>query len=208
VPIAAESNPHLSASSSRFPPVSRRAFVGGAVGGIGLLTFIVAGCERKLTPAQAKAEQVPLRTLTAPEAQVLESLGEILLPGSAQAGIAHYLDQQLSGPAQDSMLILKYLGVSPPFTEFYRTGLSGVQNAAHTAYGKSLAELDAQQGAALVHTLASGAEVKGWSGPPAGLFYFALRSDAIDVVYGTQQGFDTLKVPYMAHIVPPSRWGE
>jgi Gluconate 2-dehydrogenase subunit 3 len=208
VSIAAGSNPHLSAPSSRFPPVSRRAFVGGAVGGIGLLTFIVAGCERKLTPEQAKAEQVPLRTLTAPEAQVLEALGEILLPGSAQAGIANYLDQQLSGPPHDSMLIVKYLGVSPPFTEFYRTGLSGVQNAAHTAYGKSLAELDAQQGAALVHTLASGAEVKGWSGPPAGLFYFALRSDAIDVVYGTQRGFDTLKVPYMAHIVPPSRWGE
>jgi hypothetical protein len=178
------------------------------VGGLGLLTVVVAGCERKLTPAQARVEQVPFRTLSAPEAQVLDALGEILLPGSAGAGITHYVDLQLSGPPHDSMLILKYLGVPPPFTEFYRTGLAGVESAAHTAYGKSMTELDAHQGAALVNSLASGGEVKGWSGPPAGLFYFASRSDAIDVVYGTQQGFNALKVPYMAHIVPPSRWGE
>jgi hypothetical protein len=99
--------------------------VGGAVGGLGLLTFVVAGCERKLTPAQARVEQVPFRTLSPAEAQVLDALGEILLPGSAEAGIANYVDLQLSGPPHDSMLILKYLGVAPPFTEFYRTGLAG-----------------------------------------------------------------------------------
>jgi hypothetical protein len=198
----------LSASSSRSSPLTRRAFVGGAVGGIGLLTFVVAGCEKKLTPAQARVEKVPLRTLTDPEAKVLEALGEILLPKSAEAGIAHYIDHQLSGPPGDSMLILKYLGVAPPFVEFYRSGLAGIEGASHTAFQKALVDLDAQQGAALVSSLASGGPVKGWSGPPAGLFYFTLRSDAIDTVYGTQQGFAALKVPYMAHIVPPSRWGE
>ena len=34
------------------------------------------------------------------------------------------------------------------------------------------------------------------------------RPDAIDVVYGTKAGFEQLGVPYMAHIEPPSRWGE
>jgi hypothetical protein len=188
--------------------LTRRAFVGGAVGGIGLLTFAVAGCERKLTPAQAKVEKIPFRTLTPSEAAVLEALGDILLPKSAEAGIAHYVDHQLAGPPSESMLMLKYLGVAPPFVEFYRTGLAGIESASHAAYGKALAELDAQQGAALVSSLASGNAVKGWSGPPAGLFYFALRTDAIDTVYGTQHGFELLKVPYMAHIVPPSRWGE
>jgi hypothetical protein len=176
--------------------------------GIGLLTVVVAGCEKKLTPAQARVEQVPFRTLTEPEAKVLEALGETLLPKSAEAGIAHYIDHQLSGPPGDSMLMLKYLGVAPPFAEFYRTGLTGIESAAHAAYGKSLVDLDAHQGAALVSSLASGSPVKGWSGPPAGLFYFTLRSDAIDTVYGTRQGFAALDVPYMAHIVPPSRWGE
>jgi len=35
-----------------------------------------------------------------------------------------------------------------------------------------------------------------------------VRNDAVDVVYGTQSGFEQLGVPYMAHIAPPSRWGE
>ena len=46
-----------------------------------------------------------------------------------------------------------------------------------------------------------------WSGPAAGLVYFVLRSDAVDVVYGTPAGFERLGVPYMAHILPPAGWG-
>ena len=38
--------------------------------------------------------------------------------------------------------------------------------------------------------------------------YFVLRNDAVDVFYGTQDGFEALGIPYMAHIEPPSRWGE
>jgi hypothetical protein len=178
----------------------------GAAGSIGLLTFIVAGCEKKLTPAQAKSEAVPLRTLTTAEAQTLDVLGEILLPGSAAAGLTYYVDQQLSGPPADSMLIVKYLGVGPPFAGFYQGGLAGVDAAARAAHGKSLAELDAARGIALV-TAVSGGSLPGWSGPPAGLFYFTLRSDAIDVVYGTPEGFEKLGVPYMPHIPPPAGWG-
>ena len=39
-------------------------------------------------------------------------------------------------------------------------------------------------------------------------FYFVLRNDAVDVVYGTKDGIESLGIPYMAHIEPPSRWGE
>lgn len=46
----------------------------------------------------------------------------------------------------------------------------------------------------------------GWSGPPAPLVYFVLRSDALDVVYGTEAGFALLDVPYMPHIPPERRW--
>lgn len=183
---------------------SRREFLGG---GVGLLTFLVAGCEKKLTPAQAKAAHVPLRTLSEVEARSLEALGEILLPGSAAAGLALYIDHQLSGPLTDSMLMVKYLGVAPPFAPFYKSGLAAAESAARTAHSKDLAALDAKQGEALVTSMAQG-KLEGWSGPPAGLFYFTLRSDAVDVVYGTQQGFAQLGVPYMPHIPPSSRWGE
>ena len=45
-----------------------------------------------------------------------------------------------------------------------------------------------------------------WSGPPAPLFCFVTRSDAVDVYYGTQEGFARLNIPYMAHILPPKKW--
>src|SRR4029453_14352925 len=91
--------------------VSRRSFLQRtAAGGVGLLTFMVAGCEQKLTPAEAKATGVPLRPLSPTEAGTLEALGETLLPGSAAAGLAHYIDHQLSGTSAQSMLIIKYLG--------------------------------------------------------------------------------------------------
>src|SRR3954453_863110 len=112
--------------------VARRDFiVGGA-----LLTFTLAGCEKKMTPAQARAATVPFLTLDAGAVAVLDALGEILLPGSAAAGLSHYIDHQLSGNAADSMLMIKYLGVPAPFTDFYRSGLRATDALAHAAYGK------------------------------------------------------------------------
>jgi hypothetical protein len=160
-----------------------------------------------MTPAQARAAEVPLRTLDTATAAVLDALGETLLPGSSTAGLAHYIDHQLSGTPADSMLMIKYLGVPAPFNRFYTTGLQATDAIARAAHGKAFSALSREQATALVGKM-SGGQVEGWQGPPAGLFYFVLRSDAIDVVYGTKAGFEQLGVPYMAHIEPPSRWGE
>src|SRR5882724_9385271 len=188
---------------------SRRDFLirGAAAGGACLLTYTLSGCEAKLTPAQARAAKMPLQTLAAGEMATLEALGETLLPGSAAAGLAQYIDHQLSGDPAHSMLMIKYLGVPAPFGDFYRGGLTATQTAAQALHGKGFAALNAQQAAALVSRMSAG-QVSGWQGPASALFYFVLRSDAVDVVYGTQSGFELLGVPYMAHIVPPSRWGE
>jgi Gluconate 2-dehydrogenase subunit 3 len=187
---------------------SRRDFLAhAAAGGVCLLTFTVAGCEQKLTPAQARDTKVPFRTLDPGEVKTVDALGETLLPGSAAAGLAHYVDHQLSGDPADSMLMIKYLGVPAPFTGFYRSGLRALEGVARALSGKSFADLTPQQATALVGRLSAG-QVDRWQGPPAGLFYFVLRGDAVDVVYGTQAGFELLGVPYMAHIAPPSRWGE
>lgn len=205
--------PISSASESRDRPsdgfFSRRSFVQrfAAAGGIGLLTFKLGGCDKKLTPAEAKAQGASYRTLTPAEVRTLDALGEILLPGSAAAGLSHYIDHQLSGPPEMSMLMLRYLGVSPPFTSFYRNGLAGTDAAARKRYASHPAELDAKNGRAFASAMASG-DLLEWSGPPAPLFFFALRNDAIDVMYSTTAGFERLGVPYMAHIPPASRWGE
>jgi hypothetical protein len=188
---------------------SRRDFItiSAAASGVCLLTFTLSGCEAKLTPAQARAAKVPLHTLTAGDVTTLNALGETLLPGSAAAGLAQYLDHQLSGDAAHSMLMIKYLGVPAPFDDFYRAGLRATEIAARTLYGKPPADLSSQQAGNLVTQMSAG-HVNGWQGPPSALFYFVLRNDAVDVMYGTQRGFALLDVPYMAHIVPPSRWGE
>jgi hypothetical protein len=188
---------------------SRRDFIthGAAAGGVCLLTFTLSGCEARMTPAQARAAKVPFQTLTAGDVATVNALGETLLPGSAAAGLAHYLDHQLSGDPARSMLMIKYLGVSAPFDAFYRSGLRATETAARALYGTAFAELNSQQAGALVTQISAG-HVDGWQGPASALFYFVLRSDAVDVVYGTQRGFELLGVPYMAHIAPPSRWGE
>ena len=182
----------------------RREFL---VGSACLLTFTLEGCEKQMTPAQARASGVTFRTLDAGAVSILDALGEILLPGSAAAGLSHYIDQQLSGAAADSMLMIKYLGVAAPFTEFYRGGLHAADALARATHGKGFSELSQERASSLVTKMSAGA-VEGWQGPPVGLFYFVLRSDAVDVVYGTRAGFERLGVPYMAHIEPPSRWGE
>jgi len=187
---------------------SRRDFVThtAAAGGVGLLTFVIAGCEKKITPAQARAESVPFRTFDDAQARTLDVLAEVLLPGSAAAGLAHYIDHQLSGPSADSMLMIKYLGLNPPFADFYKGGLAGAESAAQKQFAKPVSALAPQDAQALVAGMAKG-DSPGWSGPPAGLFYFVLRNDAVDATYGTQAGYANLGVPYMEHIAPPTRWG-
>jgi hypothetical protein len=112
-----------------------------------------------------------------------------------------YVDFQLSGPAESSMLFAKYLNVPRPLTGFYRSALAAAGEWLHDRTGA--AALLAQ---ALAHSLA-GPEPAGWKGPPARLVYLVLRGDATDVVYGLPAGFERLRIPYMPHIYPQSGWG-
>ena len=48
--------------------------------------------------------------------------------------------------------------------------------------------------------------IDGWQGPAGSFVYLVLRSDSIDVVYGTMEGYESLGVPYMPHIAPDKRW--
>ena len=45
-----------------------------------------------------------------------------------------------------------------------------------------------------------------WEGPPASYMLFVLRADALDVTYGTPEGFEALGIPYMAHFLPEKPW--
>ncbi len=188
------------------PPRSRREFLTASAGAVCLLTVTVGGCERKVTPAQARAAAVPFRALDAAAVRTLEALEETLLPGSVLAGVAHYIDHQLAADPADSLLMIKYLRVDPPYLDFYRSGLAAAQAASLQRFGKPPADLDLRRRTTLLKQMAAG-ELDGWTGPPAPLVYFVLRNDAIDAMYGTPSGFEKLKVPYMPHITPPKPWG-
>ena len=77
-----------------------------------------------------------------PTARVLGTLGRAIVPGADEAGLAHYLDQQLSVTAAESFLMLRYLDVPPPYADFYRPALASVDRF--------------DCGAALGHALTSG----------------------------------------------------
>jgi hypothetical protein len=185
--------------------LTRREFL--QQGGVGLLTFTVAGCEKQMTPEDARRADIPFRVLSASDVDAVDKLGDALVPGSAERGLAHYLDHQLGGSPADSMLMIKYLGVDAPYWPFYQGGLASAAAASLAMFGVQIAEIDSTQSRELVGAMAAGS-VDGWEGPPPGFFYFVLRADAVDITYGTVQGFDELGIPYQAHIQPPSRWGE
>jgi hypothetical protein len=174
----------------------------GAVGGLAA-AMAISFNGRLLSPTQAKAEGVPLTVLTAEQGAMLETVGEVLLPGARDAGIANFVDAQLA--KKDPLLMAKYFDWPGPLKDFYTQGLAALDKASQTANGAAFAKATPAQQTALMGTFLGG-KVAGWDGPPAPLFYFFVRGDAVDVVYGTVEGFARLDIPYMPHILPEERW--
>jgi hypothetical protein len=181
----------------------RREFIRGA--GLGALAFSVGGARVLLTPREARAQNVPYRLLKAGEAEAIEALGDTLVPGARAAGIAHFIDHQVSVPPEEALLEARILNVRPPYLNFYRAALGAVDGAAKGLHGRAFAQLSDAERHELVNLMRQN-KLEGWQGPPGGFVYFVLRSDAVDVVYGTEEGYKELGIPYMAHIAPLKRW--
>ncbi len=178
--------------------ISRRNFL--QTSGI-TISCLVAGKVVALSPAQAYARELPYKTLNLTEVATIEALAEAIVPGATEAGISHYIDSQLSVEPEDTLLMVKYL-VPPPFNGFYQASLASADSMRGD---KEWGELDKEQMTAMVGKIATDA-VTDWQGPPASFFYFIFRSDAVDVVYGTELGSKELGIPYRAHIMPSTNW--
>ena len=184
--------------------IERRAFMKGA--GLGALAFTVGGVEVLLTPGQARAQGVPLRTLTAEQGAALDALGETLVPGAREAGITSFVDQQLSIPAEEALLEARILNIRPPYANFYRAALGAIDRTSQALNGgRRFAEISTEEQRTFVGNMRQN-KLEGWQGPSGGFVYTVLRLDAVDVVYGTMAGYEALGVPYMAHIAPTKRW--
>jgi hypothetical protein len=184
--------------------IERRALMKGAA--MGALAFTVGGAEVLLSPRQAYAQNAAFKTLTADQVAILEALGETLVPGAQAAGISHFVDQQISGPPEEALLEARILNIRPPYANFYRTALGAVDKASKANNAdRGFAQLSGDQRTAFVDAMRQN-KVTGWQGPPGPFVYLVLRSDAVDVVYGTMDGYAHLGVPYQAHIAPTQSW--
>jgi hypothetical protein len=184
--------------------IERRVFMQGAA--VGALAFTVGGAEVLLTPRQARAQNAAFRTLNPAETETLEAVGEALVPGAREAGISHFVDQQISIPAEEALLELRILNVRPPYANFYRAALGAVDRASQAQNGgRRFAALGAPEQHGFIDNMRQN-KIDGWQGPAGGFIYTVLRNDAIDVVYGTMEGYAALGVPYMPHIAPTRRW--
>ena len=185
-------------------PIERRHLIKGAA--VGTVAFTVGGVEVLLTARDARAQNVPFRLLKANEAETIEALGETLVPGARAAGVAHFIDQQLSVPPEEALLEARIINVRPPYANFYRAAIGAVDTASAALNdGRSFARLEPGEQHDFVDAMRQN-KLQNWQGPSGPLVYTVLRSDAVDVVYGTVEGYDALGIPYMPHIAPVTRW--
>jgi len=183
--------------------IKRRAFMKGA--GLGALAFTVGGVEMMLTAGEARVQGVPFRLLKEPEAETIEALGETLVPGARKAGIAHFIDHQISVRPEEALLQARILNVQPPYINFYRAAIGAVDRASQSQHSRRFAQLASHEQQEFVNNMRQN-KIEGWQGPAGGFVYFVLRSDAVDVVFGTVEGYEALGIPYMPHIAPEKRW--
>ena len=183
--------------------IERRAFVKGAT--LGALAFTVGGSTVMLTPGEARARNIPFRLLKEAEAEIIEAIGDTLVQGARAAGVAHFIDHQISVPAEEALLQARIFNVRPPFVNFYRAAVSAIDSGSRRAFGYKFTEATPDQQSEFAHNMRQN-KVDGWQGPPAPFVYTLLRTDAVDVVYGTMEGYELLGIPYQAHIVPEKRW--
>jgi hypothetical protein len=184
--------------------IARRGFIQGSA--IGALAFAVGGTTAMLTARQARAQGVPLRVLTADEAATLEAIGDVLAIGAREAGIAHFVDQQLTVAPGHALFSLRVTEFRPPYVDFYRDTLGAIEMSAKSVHSRKFADFSEAEKLEFVELL-SHQEIESWDARASqGLVYSVLRNDAVDVVYGTVEGFARIGVPYLPHILPPRTW--
>lgn len=179
---------------------TRRTFLGGAAAAGAV---VVAGKAIDAPIAAGRAAPPARDRLSAAETATLVAWCETLVPGARAADVGAFVNAQLAKAPADALLMLRYFSWPPPYEVFYKGGLAALESASSTAFRQPFTRLAAAQRGDLLQQLLGGAP---WSGPPFFLFYLATRGDAVDVVYGTPEGFARIGAPYKPQIRPAARW--
>jgi len=162
--------------------------------------------EQSLALAAASATSactVNLNVFTAKERTLLELVGETLAPGAREAGFVNFIETTIKSKSPAS--VYRLLGIPMTIADFYKGVLSSLSEFCIESTGRTFSSINVAEREGVLRALLS-PNITDWRGPPAELSYLVLRSDAVDVVYGVESAYDTLNVPYLAHISPPSPW--
>lgn len=182
--------------------IGRRRFISGVIP-----TTLAASAVLRSAPSGAETEtmdQPEHQILSESEADILTTWCEAIVSGAETAQVARFVDQNLAGSVGSSLLLLRYFDLNGA-VGFYRKGLAGIDEESRHQFDRPFRELEPSQKKTLIKA-AIGSGMKIWKDPDPNFFYFITRSDAVDVVYGTEAGFANLDIPYLAHITPPRAW--
>src|ERR1700731_1510393 len=84
----------------------------------------------------------------------------------------------------------RILNVRPPYARFYRSAIGAVDNSSQGLNnGRKFAQLRPSEQHEFVDAMRQN-KVQGWQGPGGSFVYLLLSSDAVDVVYGTMEGYE------------------
>jgi hypothetical protein len=182
--------------------IVRRQFISGAVS-----IAAVAGSMGICTPsfgASGDGQGAPYQTLSQSQADTYAAWSDLLVNGAADAGVARFVDKAISNPYVECLAMSRFF-VNPPLSKFYLAGIAGIDLESQTRFSGVFITLERDQQLTIVDA-AIRSSTQAWHEPDPNLFYLMSRSDAVDVVYGTQQGFSNLKIPYLPHIAPTQPW--
>ncbi len=70
-------------------------------------------------------------------------MGDTLVPGARSAGVAHFVDHQLTLPPDEVLLEARILNIRPPFVDFDWAAISAVDKASQVRHSLRFAQLDA-----------------------------------------------------------------
>ena len=182
--------------------VGRRQFMSGAIGAAAAAGPV--GSSLAALGAAGEESPVTYRTFSAPQADTYAAWCDLLAVGAAEAGVARFVDKYVSVPYAESLLLLRFFK-DPALGEFYLAGIAGIERESDARFGKPFLSLERHERLAVVEA-ARRSRTQAWTEPDPNFFYFISRSDAVDVVYGTERGFDALDFPYRAHNAPEAPW--
>jgi len=169
------------------------------------LALTAAASLALFNPREARAQGAPFKVLSPDEVKTIEAVSDALVPGALAAGVSHYIDHELASPSP--RLLLRFAQLPGPMAPYYHGALAAFAASMTKQENGAFSSLSPDAQHTVIEALRTGA-IKPWDAGavPAPVFYGMMRNDGIDVVYGSAEGFETLDIPYMPHIMPKTTW--